>query len=148
MSTRIPVTIEGNLTGDPEHGTGEKGGEYARFTIAVNERRLNETTKLWEDAGTVFHRVAVFNQQSRHVANSLRKGDNVLITGELRFGTYVDKNTGESRETRDIVAHTVGASLKFTGVDVDRTPKARSPEADASGPVATPVSYTGAGVAR
>lgn len=150
MTTRIPVTIEGNLTGDPEHGTGESGNEYARFTVAVNDRRLNETTNRWEDAGTVFHRVVVFERQSRHVADSLRKGDSVIVAGDLRFGTYVDKESGQTRETRDIIADNVGASLKFTGVDVERAPKANGPAADvsASGPVAVPASYAGTGVAR
>ncbi|MFH8251502.1 single-stranded DNA-binding protein [Microbacterium sp. B2969] len=148
MTTRIPVTIEGNLTGDPEHGTSEGGNDYARFTVAVNDRRLNETTNRWEDAGTVFHRVVVFSQQSRHVADSLRKGDSVIVAGDLRFGTYVDKETGQTRETRDVVADNVGASLKFASVAVDRAPKATSPGADASGPVVAPVSYTGAGIAR
>lgn len=150
MTTRIPVTIEGNLTGDPEHGAGESGNEYARFTVAVNDRRLNETTQRWEDAGTVFHRVVAFNQQARHVADSLRKGDSVLVAGELRFGTYVDKETGNTRETRDIVADNVGASLKFTGVNVERAPKANGPAADhsASGPVAAPASYADTGMSR
>ena len=150
MTTRIPVTLEGNLTGDPEYGASEAGNEYARFTVAVNDRRLNETTNRWEDAGTVFHRVVVFNQQSRHVANSLHKGDTVVVAGELRFGTYVDKESGKTQETRDVLASNVGASLKFADVAVDRSPKANSPAADvsATGPVAAPVSYTGAGVAR
>jgi single-strand DNA-binding protein len=150
MTTRIPVTIEGNLTGDPEHGAAESGNEYARFTVAVNDRRLNDTTGRWEDAGTVFHRVVVFNAQSRHVADSLRKGDSVLVAGDLRFGTYVDKETGQTRETRDIVADNVGASLKFTGVDVDRNPKGNGPEADrtATGPTATPAWNAGATVSR
>ena len=150
MTTRIPVTLEGNLTGDPEYGASEAGNEYARFTIAVNDRRLNETTNRWEDAGTVFHRVVVFNQQSRHVADSLRKGDAVLVAGDLRFGTFIDKETGTTRETRDIVADNVGASLKYATIEVARTPKANGPAADvsATGPVAAPVSYTGAGVAR
>lgn len=148
MTTKIPVTIEGNLTGDPEHGTGESGNEYARFTVAVNDRRLNETTNRWEDAGTVYHRVVVFSQQSRHVADSLRKGDAVLVAGDLRFGTYTDTASGQTRETRDIVADNVGASLKFASVNVERTPKANGPEADTSGPVATPASYAGVGVAR
>ncbi|WP_396655608.1 single-stranded DNA-binding protein [Microbacterium sp.] len=147
MSTRIPVTIEGNLTGDPEHATGESGNEYARFTVAVNDRRLNETTNRWEDAGTVFHRVVVFNQQARHVANSLRKGDSVVVAGDLRFGTYTDKDTGNSRETRDIIADNIGASLKFADVNVQRTPKANGPEAYATGPTATPAA-TGVGIAR
>lgn len=148
MTTRIPVTIEGNLTGDPEHGAGDTGNEYARFTVAVNDRRLNDTTGRWEDAGTVFHRVVVFNQQSRNVADSLRKGDSVLVTGDLRFGTYTDKDTGQTRETRDIVADNVGASLKFQAVDVQRSPKADGPAAYATGPNQTPVVQTGAGVAR
>jgi single-strand DNA-binding protein len=148
MTTRIPVTIEGNLTGDPEHGAAESGNEYARFTVAINDRRLNETTNRWEDVGTVFHRVVVFNQQSRHVADSLRKGDSVIVAGELRFGTYVDKETGQTRETRDIVADNVGASLKFADVNVDRSPKANGPAAHASGPVAVPASYAGTGLSR
>lgn len=148
MTTRIPVTIEGNLTGDPEHGNAESGNEYARFTVAVNDRRLNETTNRWEDVGTVFHRVVVFNQQARHVADSLRKGDSVIVAGDLRFGTYVDKETGQSRETRDIVADNVGASVKFADVIVDRSPKANGPAAHAWGQVATPASYAGAELSR
>jgi single-strand DNA-binding protein len=147
MTTRIPVTIEGNLTGDPEHGAGESGNEYARFTVAVNDRRLNEAGR-WEDAGTVFHRVVVFNQQSRHGADSLRKGDSVIVAGDLRFGTYTDKETGQTRETRDVVADNVGASLKFAGVDIERSPKAERPAADATGPTAVPASYAGTGVVR
>jgi len=150
MSTRIPVTIEGNLTGDPEHGASDSGNEYARFTVAVNDRRLNETTNRWEDVGTVFHRVVVFNQQSRNVATSLRKGDSVIVAGDLRFGTYTDKETGKTRETRDVVADNIGVSLKFATVSVDRAPRASGPAADrsATGPVAEPVSSTGAGIVR
>ncbi|WP_439593810.1 single-stranded DNA-binding protein [Microbacterium sp.] len=150
MTTRIPVTLEGNLTGDPEHGTGESGNEYARFTVAINDRKLNETTNRWEDAGTVFHRVVVFNQQARHITDSLRKGDSVIVAGELRFGTYTDKETGQTRETRDVVADNVGASLKFAGIAVERSPKANGPAADtsASGPVAMPASYAATGISR
>jgi single-strand DNA-binding protein len=150
MTTRIPVTIEGNLTGDPEHGASDSGNEYARFTIAVNDRRLNETTNRWEDVGTVFHRVVVFNQQSRNVATSLRKGDSVIVAGDLRFGIYTDKETGKTRETRDVVADNIGVSLKFATVSVDRAPKASGLAADrsATGPVAEPASSTGAGIVR
>ncbi|WP_417564152.1 single-stranded DNA-binding protein [Microbacterium sp.] len=148
MTTRIPVTLEGNLTGDPEYGAGESGNEYARFNIAVNDRRLNQSTGQWEDAGTVFHRVVVFNQQSQHVAHSLHKGDSVIVAGDLRFGTYVDEKTGQTRETRDIVADNIGASLKFANVVVNRAPKAERPVADATGPTAAPASYAGTGITR
>lgn len=148
MTTKIPVTLEGNLTADPEHGTGESGNEYARFSLAVNDRRLNENTGRWEDAGTVFHRVVVFNQQARHVTDSLHKGDAAIVVGNLRFGTYTDKDSGQVRETRDVVADNVGASLRFTDATINRAPKASGPAADASGPVAEPASYAGTGVSR
>jgi single-strand DNA-binding protein len=148
MTTRIPVTLEGNLTSDPEHGGSDNGTEYARFTVAVNDRRLNETTGTWEDAGTVFHRVVVFNQQARNVADSLHKGDSVIVSGDLRFGTYTDKETGQTRETRDVVADNVGASVKFQTVTVARTPKAEGPAAHAPGPSVAPASYAGTGLHR
>lgn len=74
----------------------------------------------------------------------------MIVAGDLRFGTYTDKDTGNTRETRDIVADNIGASLKFATVSVDRAPKASGPAADrtATGPVAEPVSSTGAGVVR
>jgi single-strand DNA-binding protein len=146
MTTRIPVTIEGNLTADPEHDTSGTGVEYARFSVAVNDRRLNEQTQQWEDAGTVFHRVVVFNDQARHVIDSLRKGDSVLVAGDLRFGSYTDKDDNV-RESRDIVADTIGASLRFATVSIERAPKTSGPNALAEGPVATPAA-TGAAIAR
>ena len=148
MTTRIRVTLEGNLTSDPEHGGSDNGTEYARFTVAVNDRRLNETTGTWEDAGTVFHRVVVFNQQARNVADSLHKGDAVIVAGDLRFGTYTDKETGQTRETRDVVADNVGASVKFQTVTVARTPKAEGPAAHDPGPSVAPASYAGTGMSR
>jgi hypothetical protein len=39
-----------------------------------------------EDAGTVFHRVVVFDRQAQHVAASLKKGDTVLVAGGMKFG--------------------------------------------------------------
>ncbi len=63
------------------------------------------------------------------------------MAGEVRLGTCTDKDTRQSRETRDIVADNVGASLKFTGVSVERAPKAAAPDAHASGPISAPASY-------
>ena len=148
MSTKIPLTIEGNLTADPEHGTAESGVEYSRFSVAVNDRRLNETSGQWEDAGTVFHRVTAFGKQAGNVASSLRKGDTVLVSGDLKFGSYVDKQTGATRESREILADTVAASLKFSEVQVNRAPHVSGPAADATGPYAAPVYETDANLAR
>jgi len=144
MSTRIPVTLKGNLTADPEFGRSDDGTEYARFSIAVNDRRLNEQTGHWEDGDTVFHRVVAFKEQASHVKGSLHKGDRVVVDGDLKFSIYVDKND-VTRESRDIIADEVSASLKFATVSIERAPKASGPDAYAEGPVAAPEA-TGAGI--
>ena len=145
MGTKIPVTLKGNLTADPDYDTSEDGVEYARLSVAVNDRRLNEHTKQWEDAGTVFHRVVAFGDQARHIVDSLHKGDQVLVDGDLRFATYTDKD-GNAREGRDVIADTVAASLQFATVSIGRAPKANGPDASyAEGPQAAPAA-TGAGI--
>lgn len=145
MSTKIPVTLEGNLTADPEHGTSQAGTDWARFQVAVNGRRQDPETGEWQDADTVFHRVSVFNAQARNVVASLQKGDSVVVVGEMQFKSY--EHEGKQRESRDVVADVVAPSLRFKTVTIDRSPKVSGPAASATGPVATPEA-TGATVAR
>lgn len=147
MTTRIPVTLEGNLTADPEHGTSDAGTAYARLTVAVNDRRFNEIAQQWEDAGTVYHRVVVFDKQATHVKDSLHKGDGVIVAGDLRFGTYTDE-LGVTRETRDVIADNIGPSLKYATAEVTRAPKADGPAAHATGPSATPAQHAGTAITR
>ena len=75
MSTRIPVTIEGNLTADPEVGRAENGTDWTRLRVAVNDRRLNEQTQEWEDAGVVFHDVI----NVKHARKAAEQGVDGLI---------------------------------------------------------------------
>lgn len=135
MGTNIPITIEGNLTADPEYGESDKGTKYARFTVAVTDRRLDGDT--WVDGDTNFHRTTVFGRQAEHVRDSLAKGDTVLVNGNLRFKHWEDEG-GIKRESTEIVADSVGPSLRYRGATPERpAPKADSPDASATGPVAT-----------
>jgi len=148
MSTRIPVELEGNLTADPKTGTTTEGTDYAQFQIAVNDRRFDEATNTWENSDTVFHNVVVYGAAARNTAKSLKKGDAAIVIGEMKFGTYTNPETNVTRDTRDVVARSVGASLRFNGVEVQRGPKASGPAVHATGPVVTPFpSTTGPSVA-
>lgn len=141
MSTKIPITIEGNLTKDPEFGEAESGTKFARFTVAVTDRQLDETTKQWKDGATKFHNTTVFGQQAEHVRDSLQKGDTVLVNGNLEFRHWVDKETQQEREGTQIVADVVAPSLRYRTATVNRpasAPKVDGPEASATGPVVVP----------
>lgn len=145
MSTRIPVTLEGNIATAPESGRSDNGLDYTRFNIAVNDRKLNVESGQWEDAGVVFHRVVTFGPTAQHVAASLQRGDAAIVVGEMKFGSYTNPDTGQVQDTRDIVADAVGPSLRFTQVTVDRGPKANGPAVHATGPVVTVPAATSSG---
>lgn len=149
MTTKIPVTIHGNVSSDVETGVATNGQDWTRFSVAVNDRRFNDDTKLWEDGDAVFHRVVVFGKQAVHTAASIQKGSTVLVAGDMAFGTYVD-GEGVKREGRQIVADHVASSHQFNAVHEDRTPKADGPavQHSTSGPVATPASTSSATLAR
>ncbi|PVE19295.1 single-stranded DNA-binding protein [Arthrobacter sp. Bz4] len=110
MSTKIPVTIAGNLVADPELSIGESGVAHAKLRVAVNQR-IQGADGAWHDGEPVFHNVAAFRGLAENAATSLKKGDAVTVAGELEFRSY--EKDGERREARRIIADTIGPDLRF-----------------------------------
>ena len=134
MSTRVPISIEGNLVADPSYGESENGTKFAKFTIAVTDRKLDDGK--WVDGDTQYHRTTVFGRTAENVRESLAKGDTVIVNGNLEFRHWTDQATGEPRAATEVVAESVGPSLRYTTAEVARrAPKADGPDATATGPV-------------
>lgn len=110
MSTKIPVSIAGNLVADPELSFGESGVAHAKLRVAVNQR-IQGADGTWHDGEPVFHNVSAFRALAENTASSLKKGDAVTVVGELEFRSY--EKDGERREARRIVADTIGPDLRF-----------------------------------
>lgn len=110
MSTKIPVSIAGNLVADPELSFGESGVAHAKLRVAVNQR-VQGADGAWHDGEPVFHNVSAFRALAENSASSLRKGDPVTVAGELEFRSY--EKDGERHEARRIVADTIGPDLRF-----------------------------------
>jgi single-strand DNA-binding protein len=66
----------------------------------------------------LFFKVNVWRGQAEHLADSLSKGDRVMVTGRLRQRTW-ETPEGE-RSVAEIEADEVGASLKFATAKVER----------------------------
>jgi single-strand DNA-binding protein len=64
--------------------------------------------------------VNVWRGQAEHLADSLAKGDRVMVTGRLRQRTW-ETPEGEKRSVAEIEADEVGASLKWATAKVERT---------------------------
>jgi single-strand DNA-binding protein len=64
--------------------------------------------------------VNVWRGQAEHLADSLGKGDRVMVTGRLRQRSW-ETPEGDKRSVTEIEADEVGASLKWATAKVERT---------------------------
>ena len=111
------ITTIGNLTSDPDLRFTPSGKAVATVRIAVNHRiRQGEE---WVDGEPSFYDVTVWEKLAEHAADSLRKGDRILVTGQVHTEAWTDSD-GTKRIKQVIIDAEIGASLRFTTVQVAR----------------------------
>ena len=122
--------MPGNLVHDPELRFTNTGTAVANMRMAVTQRIQQDGE--WRDGDTSFLKVNVWRGQAEHLADSLSKGDRVMVTGRLRQRSW-ETPEGEKRSVAEIEADEVGASLKFATAKVERASE-RSPSDRSQGP--------------
>jgi single-strand DNA-binding protein len=127
---RTTVTFEGNLAADPELRYTASGKQIVELTVLVNERRHNPDTGDWEDGEPTRHRVKAFRQLGENIADSLAKGDRVIVHGTVTTDTWTDKDTGEKRTGQKILADVVGPSLRWATVRITKSIRVTADDAD------------------
>jgi len=97
------VTLSGNLTRDPElRDVGD--AQVCGLRIAANERHKDPSTGEWGDR-SMFFNVSIWRGLGTWVANNCKKGDQIAVTGRLRWREY--EKDGQKREVIEIVADAV-----------------------------------------
>ncbi len=117
MATDNHTTIVGNLVDDPELRFTANGTAVANLRVAVTQRTQQDGQ--WRDGETFFFKVNAWRDQAEHLADSLSKGDRIMVTGRLRQRSW-ETPEGEKRSVTEIEADEVGASLKFATAKVER----------------------------
>lgn len=112
------VTIEGNLTDEPELRFTPQGVPVASFTVAANSRRRAPDGS-WQDGDPLFLRVTCWRQLAENVADSLHRGTSVVVVGELKQNSYEDRE-GNKRTSYEVNAQNVGPSLRYATTDVKK----------------------------
>ena len=118
------TTVIGNLTNDPELRFTPSGAAVATFTVAANDRYLDKTTSEWKDGDVSYFRCTVWRQYAENVAESLSKGQRVIVHGALGIRTY-ETREGEKRTSVEIDVHDVGPALKYATAVTSRTVQAQ-----------------------
>jgi len=118
MAADNHITIVGNLVEDPEVRFTNTGIAVANLRVAVTQRIQQDGQ--WRDGETTFFKVNVWRDQAEHLAESLGKGDRIMVTGRLRQRSW-ETPEGEKRSVTELEADEVGASLKWATAKVERS---------------------------
>jgi single-strand DNA-binding protein len=108
----------GNLTREPVLRYSASGTAWASSGLAVN-RRTRKDDGTFEDLLPEFYDLVCFGDLAEHVAESLTKGDRVVVAGRLEEDRYTARD-GTERTTAKLVADDIGASLRFATLNVER----------------------------
>lgn len=122
---RIPVTVVGNLTQDPELKFTPSGIAVANFTIAVNEQVYENGQ--WVDGETTFIPCDVWKQLAEHFCGTAHKGMRVIATGQMRQKNWTTQE-GHRRSQLVLNVTEVGPSCLFTAFNKNLGTQTTSPQ--------------------
>lgn len=131
------ITITGTVGTEPTTRTTQSGVNVASFRLASQLRRYDREQNRWNDAGTNWYTVSAWRQLGKNVAESLSKGDRIIVTGALRIRAF-ERQDGSTGTSMDIDATAIGHDLNvvttnasYTGYD-GRGERARGSRTDES----------------
>ena len=103
MASFNKVILIGNMTADPELKQTAGGVSVCSFSIAVN-RRFAKADQAQQNVD--FINIVTWRQQAEFVSRYFKKGNPILICGQLQTRSWND-NQGQKRYTTEVVADEV-----------------------------------------
>jgi single-strand DNA-binding protein len=114
------VTLIGNLVEDPELRFTSSGIPVTNVRLAVNKRWKDKTDE-WQEE-TSFFGGSFWRDQAENAAESLSKGDRVIVVGKLTRRSWETKE-GEKRYVIEVEIDEIAPSLRWATASVTRTEK-------------------------
>lgn len=110
------VTVVGTLGADPELRFTPSGTAVCNFSVAENRGKGEEQVAHWFE-------VTCWKTLAENVAESLRKGDRVILSGQLEQHKW-ETDSGDKRSKIQIVAWNVGPDLSWATCTVEKNQRA------------------------
>ena len=124
------ITFIGNLTDDPDLRFTQGGAPVASLRVASNRRFTDRAGNQQEE--TTFLNVNCWRDLAENAAESLKKGDRVVVIGRVRVRSYENRE-GQTVWTTEIEADEIAPSLRWARAEVHRTSGGSSGGAAAAG---------------
>ncbi len=103
MASFNKVILVGNMTADPELKQTPSGVSVCSFSIAVNRRFARSEQG---QSNVDFINIVAWRQQAEFVSRYFKKGNPILVCGQLQTRNWQDNN-GQKRTTTEVVADEV-----------------------------------------
>lgn len=113
------IILVGNLAQDPELKFTGAGKALAKLAVVTSKRKKNDQTGQWEDTDTTFWNVTVWDKTAEHVADSLQKGDPVIVNGTAAERSW-QNDAGEKRSRVEVNATNIAIDLRRWSVNPNR----------------------------
>ncbi len=105
------ITVNGLVATDPRTHTTKEGLAITSFRLAANSRHFDRSKNEWVSSATNWFTVLTFRQLASNCAESLSKGDRVVVSGKVKIRDWDNgERTGTSVE---IDADSIGLDLSF-----------------------------------
>ena len=126
MASFNKVILIGNMTADPELKQTAAGISVCSFSIAVN-RRFAKAEQGQQNVD--FINIVTWRQSAEFVSRYFKKGNPILICGQLQTRTWTD-NQGQKRYATEVVADEVSFVTSATqGAGVPQGAQGYTPDA-------------------
>jgi single-strand DNA-binding protein len=93
------VTLVGALGKDPELKSTPNGNKFVRMTLATTVRWTDQKTKE-SKSQTEWHHLSAWDKVAEIMADQLKKGDRVMMSGKIHYNEYTDAKGEKKTETQ------------------------------------------------
>lgn len=120
------TTITGLVATTPRHLITKDGLPITSFRLASSNRRFDRGRSEWVDGETNWFTVVAYRTLAKNTAESIGKGDRVIVSGELLIRDWDNgERTGTSVE---LSASSIGHDLSWGTTSFTRTVLVRDAE--------------------
>jgi single-strand DNA-binding protein len=109
----------GRLWNDVELRYTSTGKAVCNLPIVFSKRVKDRETGEWRDAGSLFVKGTAWEKLAEHCAESLSKGDEIFVSGELSMREY-DRKDGSKGQSLELQVYEVGPSLRWNPAKLSR----------------------------
>ncbi|WP_084964752.1 single-stranded DNA-binding protein [Thermoactinospora rubra] len=107
----IYVTITGNVAAEPRQHTFDDGSRVTSLRVASRHRYFDRKNQAWADGDTVYFAVRCWRGLGDNVAQSVKVGHPVIVSGRLRIREFGPED--DRRFMPEIEASAVGHDLRW-----------------------------------